>query len=258
MVKFAANLTMLFTELPFMDRFEAAHKAGFTHVEFLFPYAFEADEILEKLEKYNLKVVLFNMPPGDWEAGERGFAAIPGREEEFRASVDLGLHYARKLGCKQIHAMSGIKDPSSSYEKHVETFTDNFRYAADASEKDGITVLVEPLNPRNMPGYFVAHQREAAELIAKLGRPNVKLQFDTYHAQIVDGDLTTLIRDLAPVIGHIQIASVPDRNEPVDGEINYPYIFKLLDEVGYEGWIGCEYNPKGKTKDGLGWVEPYL
>lgn len=258
MAKFAANLTMLFTELPFMDRFEAAHKAGFTHVEFLFPYAYDAYEILEKLKKYNLTVVLFNMPPGDWDAGERGFAAIPGREEEFRTSVETALHYARVLGCKQIHAMSGIMDPSSSYDSHVATFIENFRYAADACEKDGITVLVEPLNPRNMPGYFVAHQREAAELIAKLDRPNVKLQLDTYHAQIVDGDLTTLIRDLAPVIGHIQIASVPDRNEPVDGEIHYPYIYTVLDEVGYEGWIGCEYNPKGTTEEGIGWVESYL
>lgn len=258
MPNIAANLTMLFTETPFMDRFEAAHKAGFTHVEFLFPYAFDADEIAEKLTTYNLKQVLFNLPPGDWDAGERGFAAIPGRETEFRASVDVALHYAKVLGCKQLHAMSGIMDQEASYEKHVETFIQNFRYAADVFAKEGITLLVEPLNPRDMPGYFVAHQREAVELIAKLDRANVKLQFDTYHAQIVDGDLTTLIRDLAPVIGHIQIASVPERNEPVDGEIHYPYLFKVLDEVGYEGWIGCEYNPKGTTEEGLSWLEPYL
>lgn len=258
MPNFAANLTMLFTEVPFMERFEAAHKAGFKSVEFLFPYAFEASEIVEKLEKYNLQVVLFNMPPGDWDAGERGYAAIPGREEEFRASVDIALQYAKAFGCKRVHAMSGIIDTASSYDQHIETFIENFRYAADVFVKEGITLLVEPLNERNMPGYFVAHQRVAAELIKKLDRSNVKLQFDTYHAQIVDGDLTTLIRDLSPVIGHIQIASVPERNEPVDGEINYPYLFKVLDEVGYEGWIGCEYNPKGATEEGISWVAPYL
>jgi len=258
MPKFAANLTMLFTEIPFMDRFEAAHKAGFKSVEFLFPYAFDADKIAEKLKTYNLTQALFNMPPGDWDAGERGFAAIAGREEEFRASVDVALHYAKVLGCKQVHAMSGIMDPKASYEKHVDTFIQNFRYAADVFVNEGITLLVEPLNPRDMPGYFVAHQREAVELIAKIDRPNVKLQFDTYHAQIVDGDLTTLIRDLSPVIGHIQIASVPERNEPVDGEIHYPYLFKVLDEVGYEGYIGCEYNPKRTTEEGISWVQLYL
>ncbi len=258
MPKFAANLTMLFTEVPFIDRFEAAHRAGFSHVEFLFPYAFDSSEIVEQLEKYNLQVVLFNMPPGNWDEGERGFAAIPGREEEFRASVDIALHYAKAFGCKRVHAMSGIIDSKSSYEQHVETFIQNFRYAADVFVKEGITLLVEPLNQRNMPGYFVAHQRVAAELIERLERPNVKLQLDTYHAQIVDGDLTTLIRDLSQVIGHIQIASVPDRNEPVDGEVHYPYLYKVLDDVGYEGWIGCEYNPKGTTEEGIGWVEQYL
>ena len=258
MPKFAANLTMLFSELSFMDRFEAARKAGFKSVELLFPYAFNADEIADKLKTCNLQQVLFNMPPGNWDAGERGYSAIPGREDEFKASVDTALHYAKVLECKQVHAMSGVVNPDKSYEQHVETFINNIRYAADAFTQEGITLLLEPLNSRDMPGYFISHQRDCVALIKQLDKPNVKLQFDTYHAQIMDGDLTTLIRDLLPEIGHIQIASVPDRHEPIDGEINYTYLFRILDEMRYQGWIGCEYNPEKTTEEGLGWVKPFL
>lgn len=258
MVQFAANLTMLFTEVPFMERFDAAHDVGFKAVEFLFPYAFEPSEIAKKLNRFNLQQALFNMPPGDWDAGERGYAALPGWEEKFKASVETAMIYAEALDCKRVHAMSGIVNPAYSYEEHVEVFIKNIRYAADALAAKGITLLIEPLNSRDMPGYFIAHQRDAVALIKKVGRPNVKLQFDVYHAQIMDGDLSTLIRDLQPEIGHIQIASVPERHEPSEGELNYPYLFNLMDETGYKGWVGCEYNPKNSTKEGLNWLTPYL
>ena len=258
MPKFAANLTMLFTELPFMERFEAACKVGFKGVEILFPYVFDAKEIADKLKTYNLQQVLFNMPPGEWDAGERGLASIPGREDEFKVNVDTALYYAKELRCKRIHAMSGIVAQGESFEKHMETFINNIRYAADAFNQEGITLLIEPLNSRDMPGYFVSHQRDAVALIKQVDKQNVKLQFDFYHAQIMDGDLTTLIRDLHLEIGHMQIASVPDRNEPSDGEVNYTYIFRMLDEIGYQGWIGCEYTPKNATVEGLDWAKPFL
>lgn len=258
MAKFAANLTMLFTEVPFLKRFEQAHQAGFQAVEFLFPYAFEADELKAQLSAFGLEQALFNMPPGDWDSGERGFAAIPGREEEFKESVATAIMYAKTLGCRKVHAMSGIVDPRFSREAHIKTFIENIRYAADAFAEHGIEVMIEPLNSRDVPNYFIAHQHEAARLIEKVKRPNVKLQLDLYHAQIMDGDLTTLIEDVAPHIGHVQIASVPDRHEPSEGELHYPHLFNVLDRVGYQGWIGCEYNPRNTTQQGLNWVKPYL
>lgn len=258
MAKFAANLTMLFTEVPFLERFERAHNAGFKAVEYLFPYAFDADILAEKLQQYGFEQALFNMPPGDWAAGERGFAAIPGRELEFQESVKTALIYAKALKCKKVHAMSGLVDPSFTREQHTDTFINNIRFAADAFAEQGIELMIEPLNTRDVPNYFIAHQRQAAELIRQVERSNVKLQLDLYHAQIMDGDLTLLINDLADVTGHIQIASIPSRNEPAEGEVNYPYLFKVLDESGYDGWIGCEYNPKNKTEEGLDWVKPYL
>ncbi|TVO34093.1 2-oxo-tetronate isomerase [Vibrio algivorus] len=258
MAQFAANLTMLFTEVPFLERFEKAHNAGFKAVEFLFPYAFKGHVLSQKLEQYGLEQALFNMPPGDWDAGERGFAAIPGRENEFKESVDIALAYAKALNCKKVHAMSGLIDERSSYEKHVNTFIHNIRYAADVFAKHGIELMIEPLNNRDVPNYFVANQRVAVELIKQVDRPNVKLQLDLYHAQIMDGDLTHLIQDLALYTGHIQIASIPERHEPSEGEVNYPYLFNVLDKSGYKGWIGCEYNPKNTTEDGLTWVQPYL
>ncbi|WED24026.1 hydroxypyruvate isomerase family protein [Vibrio sp. JC009] len=258
MAKFAANLTMLFTELPFMERFEAAQKVGFQAVEFLFPYDFEPALLAEKLHTFKLEQALFNMPPGDWEAGERGLAALPGREKEFQNSVDVALRYAEALNCKKVHAMSGVMDNKYSYELHEVTFIKNIRYAADKFAEKGVTLLIEPLNERVAPGYFISHQRDAVELIKKIGKPNVKLQFDVFHAQIMDGDITNLIHDLSDHIGHVQIASVPDRFEPNEGEIHYPYIFNVLDNVGYSGWIGCEYNPKDTTLSGIDWVKPYL
>lgn len=258
MAKFAANLTMLFTEVPFLERFEKAHQAGFKAVEYLFPYPFEAQELANKMAQFGFEQALFNMPPGDWDAGERGFAAIPGREEEFKASVESALMYANALNCKKVHAMSGIVDARFTREQHVDTFISNIRYAADKFAEQGIELMIEPLNNRDVPNYFVARQREAVELIKQVDRPNVKLQLDLYHAQIMDGDLCTLIRDVASYTGHIQIASVPERHEPSEGELNYPHLFNVLDDAGYQGWIGCEYNPRNTTEQGLGWVKPYL
>jgi hydroxypyruvate isomerase len=258
MAKFAANLTLLFTEVTFVERFSEARKAGFKAVEFLFPYAFDAQELALQLEYNKLEQALFNMPPGDWDAGERGFAAIPGREQEFKESVATALDYALALNCKKVHAMSGIVDPRFTYQEHVATFIENIRYAADAFAKHGITLLIEPLNNRDVPGYFVAHQRDAVTLIKQVNRSNVKLQLDIYHAQVMDGDLSILIRELIDYTGHIQIAGVPDRHEPNEGELNYPHLFNVLDESGYNGWIGCEYNPRHSTIEGLDWVKPYL
>jgi len=258
MAKFAANLTMLFTEVPFLERFEKAHKAGFKAVEYLFPYAFEANVLAQKMQAFGFEQALFNMPPGDWDAGERGFAAIPGREDEFKTSVDTALMYATALNCKKVHAMSGLLDERFTKQQHVDTFISNIRYAADKFAEQNIELLIEPLNNRDVPNYFVAHQRDAVELIKLVDRANVKLQLDIYHAQIMDGDLCTLIKEVAPFTGHIQIASVPERHEPSEGELNYPHIFNALDESGYKGWIGCEYNPRNTTEAGLGWVKSYL
>lgn len=258
MAKFAANLTMLFTEVPFMERFKAASDAGFKAVEYLFPYEFDANELSQQLTQYHLEQALFNMPPGNWAAGERGIAALPGREAEFRANAEIALSYALTLGCTKVHAMSGIMNNEFSYQQHLDTFIDNIRFAADIFAEHGIDILIEPLNKRDVPDYFVAHQRDAVELIKKVERSNVNVQLDLYHAQIMDGDLTRLIEDIAPFINHVQIASVPARHEPNKGELNYPHLFDVLDRVGYSGWIGCEYNPKHSTLEGLGWVQPYL
>ncbi len=258
MAKFAANISMLFTEVPFLERFEKAHQAGFKAIEYLFPYAFEANELAHKMNQFGFEQALFNMPPGDWDAGERGFAAIPGREQEFKVSVDTALMYATALNCKKVHAMSGLIDERFTKQQHINTFILNIRYAADKFSEQGIELMIEPLNNRDVPNYFVAHQREAIELIKLINRPNVKLQLDLYHAQIMDGDLSTLIKDVAPFIGHIQIASVPERHEPSEGELNYPHLFNILDELSYQGWIGCEYNPRGTTEAGLSWIKEYL
>ena len=208
MAKFAANLTMLFTELPFLDRFAAAKSAGFHAVEFLFPYDYEPALVADKLHSLGLELALFNMPPGDWNAGERGLAALPGREEQFKQSIDTALLYAEALNCKKVHAMAGLIDKNYSHEQHVDTFISNIRYAADRFAQKGILLLIEPLNSRSVPGYFISHQKEAAELIKQIDKPNVKLQFDVFHAQIMDGDISHLINELANVIGHVQIASI--------------------------------------------------
>lgn len=253
MSKFAANLTMLFNELPFLDRFDAAQAVGFRAVECLFPYEWPAVKLQQCLIKNKLTQALFNMPPGDWAGGERGLAAIPEREEEFRSYLPMVREYAQALDCKKVHAMCGIINPHHTLENHHKTLVNNIRYAADFLAKDGIAVLLEPLNHRDMPRYFLTHQFDALKIIQEIDRPNVAVQLDLYHAQIMDGDLSHLIVTLGSAIGHVQIASVPDRHEPDEGEINYSYVLGILEKVGYQGWIGCEYKPRGGTVEGLKW-----
>ncbi|EJF89301.1 2-oxo-tetronate isomerase [Bartonella tamiae] len=256
MPRFAANLSMMFTEVPFLDRFSKAAEAGFEAVEFLFPYDYAPEILQAELRKNQLKQALFNMPPGQWDLGERGLAALPGREVEFRKNVDKALEYALALDCQYLHAMSGLMNghDRANCEK---TFIDNFRYASDRVAEYGISVLVEPINTRNMPGYFINHQLDAVSLLEKVARKNVFVQYDLYHAQIMDGDLTILTEKMKGKFAHVQIASVPDRHEPDEGEVNFSHLFKKLDDMGYEGFIGCEYHPRGHTVDGLAWFEPY-
>lgn len=258
MPKFAANLSMMFTDSPFLERFARAGKAGFRAVEFLFPYAHPAADVRAALTANRVENVLFNMPPGDWEGGERGLTALPGREHEFRANVDVALSYARALGTPRVHAMAGIAPPGADREQMRRTYVENLRYAARRLGEQQVTLLVEPINPRDMPGYFLNTQADANAIVAEVGEPNVKVQMDLYHCQIVEGDLAMKIRRYFGNVGHLQVAGVPERHEPDIGEINYPYLFSMLDEMGYTGWIGCEYRPKGATEEGLGWLRPYL
>ena len=251
MPKFAANLTMMFNEIPFMDRFKAAADAGFTGVEYLFPYDFSPEEIAGKLKEYGLTQALFNLPPGHWENGDRGMAAIPGREDEFKKSVEQAITYASKLSCKHVHAMSGLVQQT---DQSRATFVANIKYACDALAPHGITLLIEPINARDMPGYFMNNTSLARDIIKEVGASNLALQLDLYHCQITEGDLAVHIKDLKDITRHIQIAGVPERHEPDIGEINFPYLFELLDSIGYDGWIGCEYRPKNETTSGLGWM----
>lgn len=254
MPKFAANLSMLFTELPFLDRFEAAADAGFEAVEFLFPYDYPADEIATRLQSHGLIQALFNLPPGDWDGGERGIAALPGRESEFETSVETALTYAAALDCPRLHVMAGIaEDLGAAWQ----TYLRNVRHAADRAAEAGRSVLVEPLNPYDVPGYLVGSVRTGMEFLGTVDRDNVLLQLDLYHAQITDGDVTRLIRRTADRVGHVQIASVPERHEPDRGELSYPHVLGVLDDTGYDGWVGCEYVPANSTAAGLGWLENY-
>jgi hydroxypyruvate isomerase len=257
MPKFAANLTMMFNEYEFPARFGAAAKAGFDAVEFLFPYDYSPSDVSKWLKENHLKNVLFNLPPGDWTAGERGIAALPGREAEFRSGVAKAIEYALALGTPQLHMMAGLIPSSSDLALHRRTYLSNMKFAAQELAKYQLNLLLEPINTRDMPGYFLNTQAQAHELRAECGEPNVKVQMDFYHAQIMEGDLAMTFKKYFGDIGHTQIASVPSRNEPDDGEVNYSYLFKLLDEMGYQGWVGCEYRPKGKTEDGLAWFKQY-
>lgn len=254
MPKFAANLTMMFNEVPFPQRFAAAAKAGFQAVEFLFPYDHAPHEVAQWLDENGLTNALFNMPPGDWAKGERGLASLPGREAEFRAGVARALEYAQALGTKRLHAMAGLVPAGADRQRHRAVFIDNLRYAARELAAHGITLLIEPINPRDMPGYFLSSQGEAHAIREAVGEPNLQVQLDFYHAQIVEGDLAVGLRKHFAGVGHVQIAGVPERHEPDEGEVDYAYLFRLLDELGYEGWVGCEYRPRGRTEDGLGWM----
>ncbi|WP_186131424.1 2-oxo-tetronate isomerase [Burkholderia gladioli] len=258
MPRFAANLSMMYTEHPFLERFAAAARDGFRAVEYLFPYDFAADELKARLADAGLVQALFNAPPGDWAAGERGFASLPGREDEFRRAFDTALDYARVLGNDKLHVMAGLLPAGADRARHREVYLRNLAHAAEAARAAGILVVIEPINTRDMPGYFLNRQDDAQAICREVGAPNLRVQFDCYHCQIVEGDIAMkLKRDFAG-IGHIQVAGVPERHEPDLGELNYPYLFELIDRLGYDGWIGCEYRPKAGTSEGLGWLRPYL
>ena len=254
MPRFAANLTMMFNEVPFLDRFEAAAKAGFTAVEFLFPYDHPAVEIGKRLQRHGLTQALFNLPPGNWPE-ERGLAALPDRFADLQASLRIALPYAQATGVKRIHLMAGMADRSDH--KAVEAYYKSVAWTAEFFAPHGLDVVIEPINSRNIPGYFLNDFLFARDLITELKIPNLKLQFDIYHCQIIHGDVTMRLREMMPITGHIQIASIPSRNEPDGEELNYPFVFAELDRLGYGGFVGCEYNPRGKTVDGLGWFKPY-
>jgi 2-dehydrotetronate isomerase len=258
MPRFAANLSMMYTEYPFLDRFAAAARDGFHAVEFLFPYEHEPAEIRARLDDNGLVQALFNAPPGDWANGERGMASLPGREDEFRQSIETALSYARTIGNDKLHVMAGIVGAGGDRAQHRATYLRNLAWAAAAASADGIQILIEPINPRDMPGYFVSRQDDAQAICREVSAPNLRVQFDCYHCQIVEGDLAVKLRRDMEGIGHIQIAGVPERHEPDLGEVNYPYLFTLIDSLGYEGWVGCEYRPKAATSAGLGWLRPWL
>jgi hydroxypyruvate isomerase len=253
MPKFAANLSMMFNEVPFLDRFAAAAQAGFQAVEFLFPYEFPAEVVAARLRECRLENALFNFPAGNWAAGERGITSLPGREEEFRAGVAKALEYAKAMGTKRLHAMAGIPPAGADPAACRATLVNNLKYAAAELAPHGITLLLEAINTRDFPGFFVSTQAESYELCTVVGAPNMKMQMDLYHMQIMEGDLAVKLRKYAAHCGHIQIAGAPERHEPDTGEVRYEYLFRLLDEIGYDGWVGCEYRPAGRTEDGLGW-----
>jgi 2-dehydrotetronate isomerase len=283
MPKFAANLSMMYVELPFLDRFEAAAKDGFKAVEYLFPYAFEAKELAARLKNNGLQQVLFNLPPGGvdaasidtaWNDGMRGIACIAGREAEFAAGADLALKYAEALDCPRLHMMAGLLpanrlSTAENKENTRQTYINNAKSASKLVANQGINLLLEPINTRDISGFFLNRQDEAHALVAEIGLhsnfANVKVQMDLYHCQIVEGDVAMKIRQYLPTgnVGHFQIAGVPERHEPDIGEMNYPYLLDVIDSLGYDGWIGCEYKPKlggqpNGTSSGLGWLKPYL
>jgi len=258
MPRFAANLSMMFTEVPFIERFGAAAEAGFKAVEFLFPYDHAADAISEQLRRHRLANVLFNLPPGDLAAGDRGMASIPGREAQFRQGLSEALAYARTLGTPRLHVMAGLLPAGADRGRHRAAYVANLRHAAEAAARDGLDILIEPLNPRDNPGYFLNTQADAHAVREEVGAANLKVQMDFYHVQIVEGDVATRLRRYLPHVGHIQIAGVPDRHEPDTGELNYPYLFRLMDELGYAGWVGCEYRPAAGTVAGLGWLREHM
>jgi len=251
MPKFAANLSFMFTEVPFGDRFEAAAKAGFRAVEFLNPFELPKDDLVARLKGNGLTQALFNMAHGDFAKGERGMSALPGREAEFEKAVAAALEYAEATGCKRLFAMAGLLHHGANRATYVR----NLRTAAKMLAGSGIDVIIEPINTRDIPGYFLNKTGDARSIIHEVGEPNVGLQFDLYHRQIMEGDVAMAIAEFAPLARHYQIASPPDRGEPDVGEMNYAYLFKLIDETGYNGWIGCEYKPRGATIDGLKWTK---
>ena len=265
MPRFAANLSMLYPEHEFLDRFAAAAADGFAAVEYLFPYAHEPALLAARLADHGLQQVLFNGPPGDWERGERGMAALPGREDEFRRSIDKALSYAQALSCPRVHAMAGLAPAGVERARLLATYQANLDWAARQAASVGKTLLIEPINTRDIPGYVLNRQDDAHRIVTEIGAANLKVQMDLYHCQIVEGDVAMKIRQYLPTgrVGHMQIAGVPERHEPDIGEVNYAYLFDVIDEVSaacdWEGWVGCEYRPRrgavaGGTTAGLGWL----
>ena len=268
MPRFAANLSMLYNEHDFLDRFAAAARDGFQAVEYLFPYAYPAQQLAQRLADNGLQQVLFNAPPGHWDANERGMACLPGREAEFRASIAQALDYAQALRCPRIHVMAGLVPAGADRSRLQATYESNLAWAAQQAAGAGVNLLIEPINTRDIPGFFVNRQDEAHRIIQAVGAPNLQVQMDLYHCQIVEGDVAMKLRQYLPTgrVGHIQIAGVPQRHEPDLGELNFPYLFGVIDELsaagdrpGWDGWVGCEYRPArgavpGGTSDGLGWL----
>ncbi|MDF2999166.1 MAG: hyi [Xanthobacteraceae bacterium] len=255
MPRFAANLTMLYNEVPFLDRFEKAASAGFAGVEYLFPYDFAAEDLVARLKANGLKQVLHNLPAGNWGAGERGIAIFPDRVEEFRAGVDKAITYATALGCPQVNVLAGIVPTGADKAELHKTFVENLKYAAPRIKDAGLKLLIEPINTRDIPGFFLNYTKQAKDIIAEVGSDNLFIQYDIYHMQIMEGDLARTIEANLSQIAHIQLADNPGRNEPGTGEINYNFLFRHLDAIGYAGWVGCEYKPKGDTTAGLGWLK---
>ncbi len=255
MPRFAANLTMLFTELPFLDRFDAAARAGFKAVEFLFPYAYKAEDIRRRLDANGLALVLHNLPAGDWDAGERGIACHPDRVDEFNAGVVRAIDYAQTLGVPQLNCLAG-KAPAGVADALLHrTFIANLRHAAAALRTAGLRLLVEPINSFDIPGFYLNRTAQALAILAEVGAGNLFIQYDIYHAQRMEGELAATLEQHLPQIGHVQLADNPGRHEPGTGEINYPYLFAHLDRIGYAGWVGCEYKPATSTGAGLGWLK---
>lgn len=257
MPTFSANLSMLFTELPFLDRFAAAGEAGFSAVEFLFPYSFDPHELAVCAKRASVDIVLHNLPAGNWEAGERGIACDPARMWEFRDGVIVGAEYARLLDCPRLNCLAGIPPAALEQARARHTLIDNLAFAARHLEGKNLELLVEPINTRDTPGFYISRTEQALELIDEVGANNLKLQYDIYHAQVMAEDPVQTFEAFLPRIGHIQVADNPGRNEPGTGEIKFDSIFRRLDELGYRGWVGCEYRPLRSTSDGLTWLKAY-
>jgi len=255
MPKLAANLSTLFPEREFLDRFAVARAAGFRFVEYQFPYAHSAADVANAAREAGVQVVLHNLPPGDASKGERGIASLPGREREFRESVERGIEYASAAGCPRVNCLAGL---ASQDKAHFDTFVANVRYAARRLGEVGVRLMIEAINTRSVPGFFLAHSAQAIDVLNAAGEANAFLQYDMFHMQIMEGDLARTVERLLGRIGHIQIADVPDRHEPGTGELNFDFLLAHLDAIGYSGWVGCEYNPRGDTLEGLKWAKPYL
>jgi len=255
MPQFAANLTMLFNESPFMDRFEKAANSGFHAVEFLFPYAFSAQDIKQKLEQNKLQLVLHNLPAGDWDAGERGIACLPDRVAEFQSGVTKAIEYAKELGVKQLNCLAGKIPAGIDTELLRKTFVSNLRYASSELKKANIKLLIEPINTFDIPGFYLSKTQQAIAILEEVGSDNLFIQYDIYHAQRMEGEICKTIENNLSKIAHIQLADNPGRNEPGTGEINYTHLFQFIDRISYKGWIGCEYKPATNTEAGLGWIK---